>query len=91
MDKVILVFYIGVKDLSKEVAKQWMQKLSAQIQADKDCKNYIIPIPNSNEIKVECINPKLVSQEEFNQASLKLSQMNAFIDTLLNEPNIQNN
>lgn len=63
MDKVILVFYVNVDGLEPEDVESYMCNVRERLR-DDNTTQYLIPVTNQ-QTKVECINPKLVSKEEY--------------------------
>lgn len=71
-DKLILVFYIGAKDLSPqeihEAAKIAQSNLSKQVG---DIIHYVVPDILSDNIRVECLNPVVISDKDLAQKFYK--------------------
>ena len=74
MDKIILVHYIGIGDFSKSRSSKDLLKYLDFIDQEPDIINYIIPVKNEINSRIECINPKLVSEVEFNSAKEVLDE-----------------
>ena len=79
-DKIILVYYIATGDLPIEHIEQYINEVMDAIMETVDNEDdsvlrYFIPIQNANS-RVECINPKFVAPEEFENAvaALELAQ-----------------
>lgn len=64
MDKIILICYINVKGQSIKKIDETMTNLSDTFATNKNIIHYIIPIQQGDS-KVECVNPKLVTEEEY--------------------------
>lgn len=78
--KIIIVHYIGTRDENSiELINSYSQKLSL-VENDKEYKHYIISDPNSNSIKIDCINPKLVSGDEYQKIMDRLEYISKQIE-----------
>ena len=86
MNKIILVYYINVSGKSTMKAKQILADLSQNLIKSDDILNFIFPIL-SGETRVECINPKLVSGEEFENALDILTNNQKIVSDLLESLN----
>lgn len=75
MEKIIIVHYIGVESMNQhEITKglESYRKNLSLIENDKEYKHYLVTDPVSNSIKIDCINPKLVSASEYEKIMDKL-------------------
>lgn len=78
MEKLIIVHYINVEGMSKMKAEEYLHSLIKKhehIEKENDILTYWIAT-NSGETRVECLNPKLVTQEEFEKAKIILDNIN---------------
>ena len=64
MDKIILICYINVKGISAKQIEEITVNFSDILATNKNAIHYIIPIQQGDS-KVECVNPKLVTEEEY--------------------------
>ncbi len=84
MKKIILVHYINVGNMGKEDVKNYLNEISAKlIPKDNEIISYLIPVNNS-ETRVECLNPKLVSDSDYKQAKELLDRNQAIVDDIVN-------
>ena len=88
MEKLILVFYIGVGNLPPAEVSEFMQDVVANLKKDKqkDIIYYFIPVRNQ-ETKIECINPKLVSEDDYKKAKEALDNMNLKLQEIISDLN----
>lgn len=83
-DTLVFVFYINVGNLSTDEVQRVIEDVNRRLTVNKgDVVNYIIPVKNS-ETRVECINPKLASEEEFQDVIKKLDEYEGAIIKFLN-------
>lgn len=81
-DKIILVYYVGVKQLEgyeSDIAE------NLKIDDDDSIFQYFIPVADSMESRVECINPVLVTEEKYAEAVQKLDEAKARMEKAIEE------
>lgn len=82
MDKIILVHYIDISGIEPENISVMMNTLSKKLRLnEKEVISYFIP--TFTPTRVECLNPKLVSEEEFNKAKLVLNNSQKTINDFM--------
>jgi len=82
MDKIILVHYIGVGNLSVKKVEQYLYKITTELlPKDDSVINYVIP--TREESRIECLNPKLVSEEDYKQAKELLDRNQKIVDDII--------
>ncbi len=82
--KPILVYYINPGNVSRARAGELFRNIYEHPIIKDDAHNIILPITNGNS-RVECINPKLVSEEEYQSAKEVLKRAeDALLDFLKN-------
>lgn len=75
MDKLVLIFYISVKNLDYSDISNYMEDVANHLRSvDNDILNYFIPVFDGD-TRVECLNPKLLSDKEY-QKSLDVLERN---------------
>ena len=85
MDKIILIFYIDIGGLSRQRAQEGLNSIAKMLEKDAENEpilTFIMPIKNGDS-RVECINPKLVSEEEYGNAKEVLERNQKTLDDLL--------
>ena len=90
MDKIIIVHYIWVGNAAMDEVEKILIRLKNNFQHHEEDNiiSYWIPIKEGDS-RVECINPKLVSEEDFNQAKLALDKAQLKIDEIVKAWNNQ--
>jgi hypothetical protein len=70
-EKIILVAYLNICDYPAEevpsVMKDVSEHFSGQFKKDDNVYTIVVPVYD-RETEIECINPKLVSEEEYKKA-----------------------
>jgi hypothetical protein len=84
-EKIILIHYINVgnidgNDVSKMI-EEVIKKLS--LKEEDNIISYWIPV-REGETRVECINPKLVSEEDFTEAKRVLDRNQEIVNNIIN-------
>lgn len=76
-DKIILVYYIGVKKIAKEYVYDYLTQVrnSIALYMDNSVEEFFIPTAESDEARVECINPVMVSEEKYAEVEKTLAEM----------------
>jgi hypothetical protein len=76
-DKIIIVHYIGVKDIYEGDVPEFINEVANVIlpQEDDSVLQYLIPLRSTSDIRVECINPVLVDKEKYEEATKKLNEL----------------
>lgn len=74
-NKIILVFYVNTKRMSLDETQAYLKEVADTVTfEEQDTLNYfIIPIKDG-ESRVECLNPKLVSKEDYKEAKKVLDR-----------------
>lgn len=66
MDKIILVHYVNVAGMTRNRAYQILGEYDTMLkrasEAEGDVSHYIVP--STGDSRIECVNPKLVSEDE---------------------------
>lgn len=74
-DKTILIFYINVDGLSPQKSQQYIYDIMKDYNCNSDIVHYFLPVRNQ-ETKVECVNPKLITDSEFQEIKDRLDKYN---------------
>lgn len=76
-DKIILVYYIGVKKIAKDYVYDYLTHVRNAIAHDRDdsVEEFFIPTAESDETRIECINPVMVSEEKYAEVEKTLTEM----------------
>ena len=85
MEKIILAHYINVGNKSPENVAYIMNEVKVVLDKDHaEIVHFVYPVVGQ-ETRVECINPKLVSEEDYLQAKNVLKKNQSIITRLLSE------
>ncbi len=85
MEKIILVNYINISNIDYRDVSKFMQEIIINC-SPKDEDNIISYwIPINGETRIECINPKLVSEDDFIQAKQVLDRNQDIVNGIINE------
>jgi hypothetical protein len=84
MDKIILAHYINVGNVSPQKVAEIMSELSKSLAGQEDVLHYIYPI-TQGDTRVDCINPKLVTGEEYKYAKEVLSFNESLVKTIISK------
>lgn len=84
-EKLILVYYINLGNVSRPKSQLILEMISKNLTLE-ETHSIIIPIKDGD-TKVECINPQLVSEEEYQSAKNVLERSQKALDDFLNSMN----
>lgn len=86
MDKLILVYYVNIGTFNQSEVSQFMERFVKSVE-NKDMIQYYVPVRGENS-RIECINPKLINEDEFKKVKETLdsykSKLDEFLNTTLN-------
>lgn len=85
MEKIILAHYINVGNSSPQRVAETIQSLRKLLDMeDNEIIHYLYPV-RDQETRVECLNPRLVSEEEYQNAKKILERNQSIVTKLLSE------
>lgn len=88
MNKLILVHYLNTNGLSSNNAKEQFFNYKKMVNEEyPDFTHFIMPIQNGDN-KIECINPQLISHEEYTIVSEFIKSTDEKINEFLNKVKI---
>lgn len=83
-DKLILVYYIDIGNMDMLSVKPYIEEIADKLKDEGDNQqSYFIPI--RGETRVECINPKLVDENEFQIHLKRLDEAKEQYDKVVKE------
>lgn len=84
-EKIILIHYIKVGNLNTEDVSKFMYDITKKFSPKEEDNiiSYWIPV-REGETRVECINPKLVSEEDFTEAKRVLDRNQEIVNDIIN-------
>jgi len=85
MDKIIIVYYLNVDGLSPEDVARFCSETARSLEkkfGSNQYTNIILPVRN-RETRVDCINPKLISAEEYKNVEEILKRNEQIVNMVL--------
>jgi hypothetical protein len=84
MEKIILVHYINIGNIDGNDVSKIMEDVVNKFSPKEEDNiiSYWIPV-REGETRVECINPKLVSQEDFTEAKQVLDRNQKIVNDII--------
>ena len=86
-DSIILVIYVGLKGINTQpkMIKHMTEVKNAydSYNRNPDIISYFVPVMDEINTRIECINPKMVSQEEYKNAQLVLDRAQKCVDDFI--------
>lgn len=88
MEKIILVYYINVGNLSYKDVNKFMEDIVVKLSPKEEDNiiSYYIPIKDGD-TRLECINPKLVSEEDYSESKKVLDRNQEIVNKIINWDN----
>ena len=84
-EKIILIHYINVGNIDGNDVSKMMEDVinKFSLKEEDNIISYWIPV-REGETRVECINPKLVSEEDFTEAKRVLDRNQEIVNNIIN-------
>ena len=84
-EKIILIHYINVGNIDDNDVSEMMKNVVNKFSPKEEDNiiSYWIPV-REGETRVECINPKLVSEEDFTEAKRVLDRNQEIVNNIIN-------
>jgi hypothetical protein len=84
-EKIILIHYINVGNIDGNNVSEMMENVVNKFSPKEEDNiiSYWIPV-REGETRVECINPKLVSEEDFTEAKRVLNRNQEIVNNIIN-------
>lgn len=73
-DKLFIVVYVGVHGLEDQTVSEILANVANRMQYDDSVNTLIIPTRDS-ETRVECINPVLLTEEQYEEARKRIETL----------------
>lgn len=85
MEKIILVHYIYIGNIDYNDVNKFIEEIAVKFSPKEEDNiiSYWIPV-NNGETRVECINPKLVSEEDYLEAKKVLDRNQEIVNEIIN-------
>lgn len=83
IDTIILVHYLNKQDLNAQQFSELVSDCKQRLQENSNLKDaFCYFVPTDGENRVECINPKLVGEKDYQTAKEALDKCTAFLEEL---------
>lgn len=82
MEKIILVYYVNVGHMDYNDVSQHLKTISETFK-DENMVQYFVPI-KEGETRIDCLNPKLVTKEEYNNVKELLDKNQKLVNEFIN-------
>jgi hypothetical protein len=84
-EKIILIHYINLGNIDSNDVSEMMENVVNKFSPKEEDNiiSYWIPV-REGETRVECINPKLVSEEDFTEAKRVLDRNQEIVNNIIN-------
>jgi hypothetical protein len=79
---LIVVFYIEVGDMESSDVSQFIQSMIDRVNQDESQEKivkYFIPTRYEPHSRIECINPKVIGEDEFAKVANAMDKLNAIM------------
>ena len=83
-DKLLLIFYVGLKHIRQEERPAYFNEISQSFNNtfDETIMPILIADVTSDKTKVECINPKLITEDEYVKVQEIIDKANYLVENL---------
>lgn len=81
-DKLLLIFYVGVKSIHIEDRCAYFNEIVHYMDFDYTIRPIYVLDYCSDEIRVECINPKLITEDEYVKVQEIIDKANYLVENL---------
>ena len=84
-EKLILVYYLNLGNITPQRASEILESFGANLYREiKEAHHILLPIRNGN-TRVECLNPKIITQEEYRSVKGFLERAEDALSNFLEE------
>ena len=73
-DKLFLVIYLNIASIPSEDVLEYINKVTKVIEFDDSVQRLIVPV-RGEETKIECINPVLLTEEQYKEVEEKINSL----------------
>ena len=76
MQKVLIVIHVGIKDLTPGQVQEYFSQIYNNLPSKEEgFFSFVLPDRESDSIRVECLNPVLLKESDFDEAKEKLERV----------------
>ena len=83
-DKIIIVYYVDIREIDKMDVPDYMDDVYHSLKENDNTVHQVF-VPIYNDSRVECINPKYLSEEEVEKVSHAVEELIAKADEWINK------
>jgi len=85
-ESLILIIYIGISGLGETDALEYIDRIKKDTMdiEKKDVTFFYVPDFESSVIRIDCINPILLTADLYEKAKIKLEEINTKLEQLIN-------
>ena len=77
MEKLLVVIHVGINGLQPAQIQNYFEQISKSLPSKEEgFFSFIVPDKETDKIKIECLNPVLLTEEEYNNTKEKLEKLN---------------
>lgn len=77
MDKILVVIHVGIKGLLPGQIQEYFSQIYEKLPSKNEgFFSFVLPDRESDDIRVECLNPILLDESEYAKAKEKLDKLN---------------
>jgi hypothetical protein len=81
-DKLFLVIYLNIASIPSQDVVEYINKVTEVIKFDDSVLRLIVPV-RGEETKIECINPVLLTEEQYKDAEEKINTLKQIVEEKL--------
>ena len=81
-DKLFLVCYLNIESIRAEDVSEYLHSFAEAFTYDESIERIIVPT-RKGESRVECINPVLLTDEQYKEAEKKVKNLKKEVETAL--------
>ena len=81
-DKLFLVIYLNIASIPSADVVEYIKKVTEVIKFDDSVLQLIVPV-SGEETKIECINPVLLTEEQYKDAEEKINTLKQIVEEKL--------
>ncbi len=91
-NRFVYVVYAGTGHILREDVSEYLEKISEMFSGKSNDNELWVVVPcfDTDNIRVECINPALLTPEKYAEAEATVDRFNEAVDQLLNMRNTGN-
>jgi hypothetical protein len=81
-DKLFLVIYLNIASIPSQDVVEYINKVTEVIKFDDSVLRLIVPV-RGEETKIECINPVLLTEEQYKDVEEKINTLKQVVEEKL--------